>query len=239
MLTRWPVSGSVSVRAKLQLWVARWLPASLLTSTVKISPVVRSVKVMSKLTGMSTWLLPVTNAGVHAHRPSRPSSMAVVAAHRFMYWPPHWDEDGCFVVKVGLGAPHPTGVVHVDWLLYPEPCLSPDVRSVGLFVSTADAGSWAAIDRARLVSGSGRDAARSKGSVSLDTLSADLTESYWSSLRSPTEGSAPAPRPRPPRPSGRCHPQRSLPAAGAGPRPRPGRPWPGTRPRARPGRATR
>src|SRR4029453_2871552 len=27
MRTRWPVSGSVSVRLKLQLWVARWLPA--------------------------------------------------------------------------------------------------------------------------------------------------------------------------------------------------------------------
>src|SRR5215216_5382921 len=63
--------------------------------------------------------------------------MAAIAAQRFMYWPPHLDEDGCFVVKVGLGAPHPTGVVHVDWLLYPEPCLSPDVRSVGLAVSTA------------------------------------------------------------------------------------------------------
>jgi hypothetical protein len=50
--------------------------------------------------------------------------MAAIAAQRFMYWPPHWDEDGCFVVKVGLGAPHPTGVVHVDWLPYPEPCPS-------------------------------------------------------------------------------------------------------------------
>jgi hypothetical protein len=27
-------------------------------------------------------------------------------------------------VKVGLGTPHPTGVVHDDWLLYPKPCLS-------------------------------------------------------------------------------------------------------------------
>src|SRR5215212_5675757 len=61
MLTRWPVSGSVSVRVKLQLWVARWLPASLLTSTVKVSPVVRSVKVMSKLVGTSTWLPPIAS----------------------------------------------------------------------------------------------------------------------------------------------------------------------------------
>jgi hypothetical protein len=54
--------------------------------------------------------------------------MAAIAAQRFMYWPPHWDEDGCFVVKVGLGAPHPTGVVHDDWLLSPGPCLSVVLR---------------------------------------------------------------------------------------------------------------
>jgi hypothetical protein len=48
--------------------------------------------------------------------------------------------------------------------------------------------------------------------------------SSWSSSPSPTAGSAPAPRRLPPRRSGRCHPQRSSSAAGAGPRPPPGCP---------------
>jgi hypothetical protein len=42
--------------------------------------------------------------------------------------------------------------------------------------------------------------------------------SSWSSLPSPNGGSAPAPRPRPRPRSGRCRPQRSNSAAGAGPR---------------------
>ncbi len=31
--------------------------------------------------------------------------MAAVTAHRFIAWPPHRDEDGWFVVKVGLESP--------------------------------------------------------------------------------------------------------------------------------------
>jgi hypothetical protein len=116
------------------------------------------------------------------------------------------DEHDVSSRRLALGTPHPTGVVHDDWLLYPEPCLSPDVRSVGLVVSTADARSWAAIDRARLVSGSGRDAARSKGSISLETLSADLTESYWSSLPSPKHRLGPARQHHPSRLSCCCPP---------------------------------
>src|SRR4029450_4143979 len=31
--------------------------------------------------------------------------MAAMAAHRFIAWPPHCNEDGCFVVKAGLSPP--------------------------------------------------------------------------------------------------------------------------------------
>jgi hypothetical protein len=51
----------------------------------------------------------------------------------------------------------------------------------------------------------------------------------WSGSRLPSKGSARAPRPRPPRRIGCCHPPRSRLAAGADPRPPPGCPAQGLR----------
>jgi len=56
--------------------------------------------------------------------------MAAVAIHRFISWPPHWDEDGrILAVTAGLGCPHPTGVVYGDWssdreAVYPVFCIA-------------------------------------------------------------------------------------------------------------------
>jgi hypothetical protein len=62
----------------VQVVVAVRSAGSLLTVSWKtMSPVVRLVRVNWKLNGMSTWLLVVTNAGVHIARSERPTTTTV------------------------------------------------------------------------------------------------------------------------------------------------------------------
>src|SRR5215216_2747791 len=66
--------------------------------------------------------------------------MAAVATHRFISWPPHWTKTDTSSCREDWprDAPHPTGVVYDDWVIWPRTGLSYVLHSpIGLVTGSA------------------------------------------------------------------------------------------------------